>query len=175
MWYRSTVVPIPRKERDCFFALIQREAAKAHPVNYCCSESSEQGSLKAEFDIQEKHSTDCYTIIIDCRGMDFLWKLGLYFELGKAFYTVQRSLGLYSIGIYFSRWLRMLPVLTASSGGRQRAAVLQRGTTPKFHKKHDWEEEKQIPLKSQACKQLNINLKRDVVPVEVRREHVQSS
>lgn len=69
--------------------------------------------------------------------MDFLWKLGQYFELGKAFYAVQRSLGLYSIRIYFSRWLRMLPVLAACSGGRRQAVVLQRHMmTPKFHKKH---------------------------------------
>lgn len=148
MWYGSTVVPILRKERDCFFVLIQRGAAKAHPVNHYCSEPSEQGSLKAAFDTQEKHSTDCYTIIIDCRGMDFVWKLGMYFESGKAFYTVQQSLRLYSIGIHFSRCLRMLPVLAASSGGRQRAAVPQRCTTPKVHKKHVWEE-RQILLKSQ--------------------------
>lgn len=79
--------------------------------------------------------------------MNFLWKLGLYFGLGKAFHTVQQSLRLYSIGIYFSRWLEMLPVLAASSGGRQRAVVLKRHrTTRKFPKKLDCEEEKQSLL-----------------------------
>lgn len=86
--------------------------------------------------------------------MDFIWKLGLYFESGKAFYSVHWSLGLYSIGIYFSRWLKMLPVLAACSGARRWAVALQKHkTTPKFPEKHDWEEdEKQSVLKSQVCK-----------------------
>lgn len=104
--------------------------------------------------------------------MGFLWNLGLYFELGKAFYAVQWSLSPYPIGIQFSRWLRVLPVLAVCSGGRRWDAVLQRHkTVPKLRKKHYWEEgEKQSLFKNpQVAK------KSDAVPRKVRKGHVQSS
>lgn len=67
----------------------------------------------------------------------------------------------------------MPPVLAASSGGRQWAVVLQRYTTPKFHKRHKWEEEKQSLLKSlQVAKNES---EEGCCAVKVRREHVQSS
>ena len=121
MWYCSTVVPILRKERDSFFVLIQRETAQAQ-LNYYCSDSSEQGSLKAEFGIQKKHSPDFYIITIDCRGMERYGSWHCILSQGKFFKLCRKPSGFTLLEFTFPDGseccLSSRPVLGAGDGLR---------------------------------------------------------